>query len=86
MNPASRHDPDRSVPSTRIMVILIAIDLLLMIFCVVLWHLGNDPLAAAAGVAAIALATDTGRRLLAGPAAEVSPPTPPDDQEPGSSE
>ncbi|SNR62986.1 hypothetical protein SAMN06264365_10453 [Actinoplanes regularis] len=36
------------------------------------------------GVAAIALATDIGRRLLAGPAAEVPPAA--DDQEPGSPE
>jgi hypothetical protein len=69
------------------MVMLAVIDLLLMAFSIVLWKLGNDTLAATAGAGAIALATDIGRRLLAGPAAELpplqNPPAPPTDREPG---
>jgi len=62
-----RGPPASAPPSPQVIASLIALDLLLMIFSVVMGLLGNDTVAVAAGAGAIALAPDVARRLLAAP-------------------
>ena len=51
-------------PSGKTLGVLITMTALLMLFSVAMWKLGNQTLAASAGVAAIALIGDICRRLL----------------------
>lgn len=64
-------------PSLKVIVILVALDLLLMVFSVVMWQLGNDAMAATAGAGAIALTADIARRLLADVGARTTQLAPP---------
>jgi hypothetical protein len=56
--------PPSPGPSGKVLGVLITMSALLMLFSVASWMLGNQTLAAAAGVAAIALIGDICRRLL----------------------
>jgi hypothetical protein len=62
-----------SGPGGTTFVVLITLIVLLMLFSVVMWELGNEGLAAAAGTVVIGLIGDICRRLLGG---DDSPPTP----------
>ncbi|GAA0904527.1 hypothetical protein Vau01_064540 [Virgisporangium aurantiacum] len=56
----------RQILPGRVLLTLVAIDLLLMSFCIILIKLRQDPLAATAGTAAVVLAGEIARRFLAG--------------------
>jgi hypothetical protein len=62
-------------PSSRVIIALVALDVLLMLFCVVLWRFGAEAMAATAAAGAVALTVEIARRLMAStePTAPVVP-------------